>query len=424
MTPTTAPVGSGGAGRCFVWLIESTWRRRGMVSLFWQPPGSSRFWSEHGVLSILVNALVTMPAAGGGPGVADRLEAMGVTVRVQEDEFHCELQMVGDQHALLRGVPLVQDALAAGQVSPTALVGAARRFVQERHARRMLRSHRAEVARWQTFVARPGRLWRDFGPAVDDVVGGAQSLAAEVRWLGVSGVVVIGSESLATAWQDPRTPRAVAAGAAERADLELTATRRDHTPAVAPGGAATAATLVSYGAVCEISSPHEAYAQELAVEILAGWTGSRLHVLLRDELALTYAVVPAVRVHRLGERTLIHWKIDTTTAAGDAERVRAQIARQLDLLCDDPPSDAEVGRAALRMIRRSRLREDSVSAVMASDGYHARLGLPGWSAQRSRFLARAGASVLATGLERTRSQGVFVVVGAARPGSGGADVRA
>jgi hypothetical protein len=412
--PVPPPVETSRAGTFA--FIDSSWRHQGMVGLTWRPAASSPFWSHRG-LSILVGAMLGAGRHDRDRGALEAMEHMGVHSRVVEDEFGCKLQLTGEHDALRACVSQVEAAIGRERIPPAALSEAVRAYTHRQRARRAGRTASAERRRWRAFVGTPERLWRDLADLEGHDLRETVERAGTDYPRGFDGAVAVGGGPVAAAWLD-----SAGWSGSGPAGVELTG------PARAPGRyhlirpGRTGQAFVAYGAVRRSVTLPEYFAQELAIEILAGWPGAVLNLLLREKLALTYGVTATSRIFAPGDARIVTWSVDLVTADADAPAVCRRIAAQVDELIEHPWSADEIVRAGRRTIRRSQVLRDSVAGIMALDGHAAFEGLAGLAVDRRRYLDRVAAADVTAELIRMRREGIFTIVGSGPEGAEGEDV--
>jgi hypothetical protein len=402
-----------------VFHIESGRRSQGAVRMFWQPDETSVFWRERGILSTTLGALVGQ-AGSAGPSVVERLESRGLHLRITESDLHCSLDITGEQEALRACIGDITAAIAHDDIDAATATASARRFAHERAARLQRMSGQAEVRHWRHFVESPTRTWRDTHSASADVDQLRAIVTQEPLWPNVGGIVVVGRDDLASVCRDAVAAAQPAVRRPASAPRPVMAPRTGERIIVVPGRP-RGQSFISYGAIHPVATLHEAFEQELALEILAGWSGSRLTDLLRHQLALTYSVYPGIRPMRIADLTLLVWSISLQTASIEVETVLEHIDVQVRMLLTNP-DEAEIRRAAVRILRRLRLYEDSVDGILVQDGGNTETGFPHLARERWQFLRTAGAPEVVRGLRRIVETGVFVVIDGSliTSGAGGA----
>jgi hypothetical protein len=384
-------------------LVRREGRQQGAVRLSWHPVASSPFWSVRGRLSILVKAILTAPD-GGGRSVIDNLGSLGVTAGVYEADTMCHLDLSGGHDELARCAPVVLGAFARRHVTAAVLAAAERRFVQERRGYLLQAQGAVDAERWRTSVAAPERFARDHVADGTDPYG---AIGEGADWSAIGGIAIVGLRSLATAW-----------AAAIGDDTGTSGGDRPDITVIRPPDLVTlparrqSQSLISYGAITPLDGDTAQFDLELAIEVLGGWSGSTLNQLFRHELAWSYGVRAEVRSACVGLSTLLSWSIFLQTAPEHAAAVVDRIRDRARLLLAAYPSDAEVVRAARRILRRELLWEDSVAGVMHCHGGNVQSGRPGLAGRRWHHFTNAGTAELIRGVEHMLGTGTFIIVGA------------
>lgn len=385
------------------WL-ERTGRRQGAVRLYWQPSPGSRFWSERGWLSIAIQAMLNTPA-GRSPSLASELETRGVAADVSEADFFCNLDLSGGQEDLIRCIPLITGALSERRVTDDALVSAERHVIHERkqHLHHLWGS--AEAHRWRAGMQEPRRAGCDYTMPAQP--GASRVPLGAGDWPPVDGVVVVGEHELSTAWADAIETL----GDYSNASHLSPEPKLGNPPEIATYPARKRGqSLISYGAIDLLDDQSQVFALELAIEFLAGWSGSLLNRLLRLKLAWTYGVGADVRVACIGPRGLLYWSIITQTAPERVPATIAHITEQLRLLLKDLPTDTELRHAGERILRRDLLWENSVEGILQRHASYVQSGLQYLGGGRRDYFRHTAAPSVIRGLKQMLGTGRFVVI--------------
>lgn len=386
-------------------LLERYDRTQGVVRLYWQPPSASRFWSERGRLSTVVRAALESPLID-HRGLVAELEELGVAVQVGETDFFCQVDLAGGSEELIGCAEHVADVLGKRSVASDAISAAGRKFGQERSAYHHRLLGISEVQQWRNYVVTPLRLWCDYAP--EDRPGGCPTILHDRWWPVLDRVIVVGPRRLAAAWAaavDALSPCVTISDGPPGVAL-----KRPPQVTVLPARKRSQC-LTRYGAVDLANDVGQLFDIELAVELLAGWPGSLLNKLFRHELAWCYGVAAEIGIASVGDRKILNWSIFLQTAPERARSVMTKITDQVRFVLDKCPADAEIRRAAQRILRREQLCEDSVADIMHRQGANIQSNMPTLAGLRWQHFKEAGTDNLTRAMERMLHLGTFILVG-------------
>lgn len=321
-----------------------------------------------------------------GPALVESLGALGITPTAGATPSAVYLDILGPREVIHRGLRMLADRIGVAELSvPAGRAGAAAALFDVR--RRANDSGTFAVDALRAARAAPdGPLARVPDGTVETLAGlrpaharqALRAIAAAPVHVIVAGDTATGYREDLAGWVDDR-PAVVAPPVVPRPVLRAAPERRCR---LAPRRAGQAYLL--WGTLRRLDGVADLIALELAVHQLAGWTGSRLWRVFREEQRYTYGLSVTVEPYHLDGEL---YALASVGMAVDADRVSdvgAALTDETGRFVAELRA-AEIAAAATRLLRAEILYHDKTSGLMART---ARLLVGGFPADLSEARSR------------------------------------
>jgi zinc protease len=386
------------------------------VRLYWDGGLASENLFTAGLHAVAMQAVIRSSTPVSGTSMAYQLESLGVQATGGVSDSSCYLDLRGPREVIHTALRRASSSIGSLKIDQAALRSAMSTVVYEIDRRSHNIKTVADDSLRAARLVRAGTTpaWACHGTAesirdlrLSDVEAAVHALATECPLR----VVVAGDLDLDTYLADvaPMAGTIASAGKPPVSSLGLVA---DPPPETRVRFSLQGQGCLLWGVLAPVASATDYVIVEIATHILAGWTGSRWNSLFRDELGYTYGTFANVEPFPLQDG-----KLGCLARAGMAV-AQAALHDSRRLLLEDAEtflrerlSDAEVMRAATRLLRNELWYADSSRALVARAASFLQGGIPvEFAAKRMAALRAVDPDVFRSEIRRLFRAPTLVVV--------------